>query len=364
MTARLDRYVTMNVLGAYAAALGFLVAMFVVFDLLFEMNRYVATAGRTGTSVIGLIGALFEYHVLGLPFVFVTIAPFVTVIASMFALSRLMATNEVAPMIFTGRSMFQVLRPMLGVATLSALAMGCTWQWIIPSVNDRYEQLHADLRGDDFSLKKITIRSKTDPRLELFCREYHHEPRRMEGVILFHRGSSRGDGIYVEAKSAVWNAEAEDWQLTGGKRMTRVGVNLETVEQDYLGMDGLTPNLLVDLGKVRKQRPGLSYTELLDLIELRPGNASYQLEFHVHFTFPLANIVLLLLALPFAVNFERGRRIERVVFAIVICAGYLVMDLTCRNLVYEDFVHPIVAAWTPTIVFGSLGVVVFGSMRT
>ncbi len=71
-----------------------------------------------------------------------------------------------------------------------------------------------------------------------------------------------------------------------------------------------------------------------------------------------------MLALPFAVNFERGRRIERIVFAILICAGYLVVDLICQNLAFDNHIHPIVAAWTPTIVFGSLGAVVFGGMRS
>ena len=40
------------------------------------------------------------------------------------------------------------------------------------------------------------------------------------------------------------------------------------------------------------------------------------------------------------------------------------MDGTILDLAFDNYIHPIVAAWTPTIVFGSLGVVVFGGMRS
>ena len=109
----------------------------------------------------------------------------------------------------------------------------------------------------------------------------------------------------------------------------------------------------------------------LDTIYMAPaggildGSALHaMIAFHYRLTWPLANLVLLLLALPFAVHFERGSKIGRVILAIAICGGYLVVDLTCQNLGRQEYLHPIVASWTPTILFGSLGMVMFGGMRT
>ena len=72
------------------------------------------------------------------------------------------------------------------------------------------------------------------------------------------------------------------------------------------------------LGTAGRQSLELSYSQLLRLQELRPGRRDYVLSFHTHITFALANIVLLLLALPFAVNFERGSRIERIIMAVLL----------------------------------------------
>lgn len=365
MIGRLDRYVVLAVAGAYAAALLFLGAMFVMFDLLFNMSSYLGVAERTGISAFQLVMLLAEFHLLNLPLIFVTIAPFVSVIAAMFALSKLMASNEISPMLFTGRSLFRILTPMLSVALFSAIGMGLTWEWVIPNISLQHDRLQATLKGNEATLSSITVREKDNARTELYCREYVRDAQSMRGVLVYNRGSSPGDGIYLEATSAQWNPETEDWDLTNGWLIKGGGgVMKDQVRKNTLGVRGITPKRLIDSVKAEKQTSGMSYSELLELIETRPGKPDFVLAYHLHFTFPLANLVLVLLALPFAVNFERGRRIERVVFAIVICAGYLVVDLICRNLAFDSYIHPVVAAWTPTILFGSLGAVVFGGMRT
>ena len=108
----------------------------------------------------------------------------------------------------------------------------------------------------------------------------------------------------------------------------------------------------------------MSYTDLVHLIEARPNRADVRLALHRHITYPLANILLLLLALPMAVRYERGSRIDRILAAIAMCGGYFLVDLVCQRLGQREWLHPIVAAWTPTIVFGSLGVVLFSSTRS
>ena len=276
----MDRYVGSFVVSAYLSALMFLLAMLVVFDLLFEMDTYLKIAEERKDSLLELMWMLGRFYVLGIPLWFVTIAPFVTVIASMFAFSRLMAMNEIAPMVFTGRSLFRILCPMLGVGLLSALAMGATWQWVIPSVAEEYEGLRSLLKGDPPGQKRITLRAKDNPRSELFVGEYDRSKQLMKGVISYNRGSSRADGILITADSAQWNPQREDWELIRGFK--KAGDDI--VPQEYLGMSGVTPNLIVDSGKADKQTADLSYTDLIDLMQSRPGKNDYILAFHTHFT--------------------------------------------------------------------------------
>lgn len=81
---RLDRYVAKAVLGSYAASLVFLVFLMVMFETLRSAPDYFRCAKVNGMSLWSLIGTIAHYHLLNLPFLFVTVAPFVTVIACMF----------------------------------------------------------------------------------------------------------------------------------------------------------------------------------------------------------------------------------------------------------------------------------------
>ena len=126
----------------------------------------------------------------------------------------------------------------------------------------------------------------------------------------------------------------------------------------------MTPAVLLQQSRETVDPETMSYSDLVELIEARPNRADVRLALHRHITFPFANILLLLLALPMAVRYERGSRIDRILAAIAMCGGYFLVDLVCQRLGQREWLHPIVAAWTPTIVFGSLGVVLFGSTRS
>ncbi len=362
MAGRMDSYVGKAVYGAYFAGLVFLLMMTIVFDVLINLGRYLDNAQANGVGTFELVGNLIHFYTLNVPFMFVVIGPFVTVIAGMFAVSRLMGANEVVPMLFTGRSMVRVLRPLLFVGCISAGLMVVCWQYVIPQLTETHDQLRCGLEGQEAKIEDLVVRIRDDGSKTLFCDEYDHASRRVTGIAYVDEGSGRQDAILIRATHADWNPETEAWDLTEGTRST--SSRQEQHDQPTLQIPKLTPDLLWRTSKETKELVTMSYTELRDLQMLRPGRRDFVLAFQTHLTFPLANLILLMLALPFSVHFERGRKIERVLFAVLICAVYLIADLTCQNLSRSGYLHPIFAAWLPPIFFGSLGVVFFGSIRT
>lgn len=361
MAGRLDRYVTKTVLGSYFATLAFVVFLWIVLDLLLNMTKYLGVAREKDLGLFELLGMWLQYHTLSLPWVFVLVAPFVSVIACMFAVARLMAFNEVVPMVFTGRSMVRVLRPCLMMALISGGVMVVTWEVLLPPLSRHMEQLAGTLEDGKGTtdLESIVLFSP-DRQRRLMCDRYVPEKERAEGMVMMDLGSRPEDLSEVTAPAMTWNPEREDWELVDGK--WRSGQHLE--KRAWLGMEGVTPRMLWLSGREAKTSSLLSYSELVDLIVLSPGRHDLVINLHYHLTWPIANVLLLLLALPFAVQFERGSKMGRIVLAILICGSYLIVDLTCQNLGRREYLHPVLAAWTPTILFGSLGTVMFGGIRT
>src|SRR5262249_31907930 len=155
-----------------------------------------------------------------------------------------------------------------------------------------------------------------------------------------------------------------DWRLENGTLYIRVGDGGETKAIAVLGMPDWTPEVVRQRGQENIDCDLFSYDELLETRRARPNRVAVAMALHRHVTYPLANLILLMLALPFAIHFERGGRVERVLGAIGVCAAYLLFDLICQNLGHTGYLHPVVAAWSPTILFGSLGVMMFSSLRS
>jgi lipopolysaccharide export system permease protein len=358
----MDAYLRAALVEAYVATLVSLLSLFILFDLLYNAARYVTNAEQGTAGTVDLVVQLARYYGMLLPSMFIGFAPYATVIACMFGVTKLMSQNEVTPMLFAGRSLYRILRPTLMVAVWSALAMAATWELVVPRFAEPLHRLSALLQEGRARVQQedIVMRVGEDQRNILYCPVYLHDEKRIEGVTVVDRGSFDGDVSVLRATAATWNPARRGWDLEGGE--LRVGQRI--VPQPFLALAEAEPDLLWRMARGEREGTQLSYSELLDLQRLRPGRHDFVVHFHGHVTFPLANVVLLLLALPFAVHFERGRRLERIVYAIMICAAYMIAELICRNLGLRQFLDPVVAAWTPTVVFGSLGVVFFFGMRT
>ncbi len=355
----LDRYVGRIVAGAFGAALFFFLFLTIVMDLLGNLSKYIERAARESIGGLDLAAILGSYYAKLLPVLYTSIAPFVTVIACMFAVARLQGANEVVPMLFVGRSTQRVLRPMLLCGVLAGLGMASSWQWVMPIVGPSVTEAASFLRGAP-KVKNLVVESKGMPKQSVYVREFQPASRTLVGICMLSEGNLAIDNSMIVAPEASWDPQQQDWRLVTGfdKRVDgRVPIT-------WLGRPDLTPEVLLQRGRETIDPETLSYTELLETIATRPNDSGLRLAFHRHVAFPFANLILLLLALPLAVFFERGTRLERLLAAIALCAAYTMMDLTCQSLGQRGFLHPIVAAWSPTIVFGSLGVVLFGSMKT
>lgn len=363
MRITLDRYVARITIGSWLATLLFFVLLSVLLDLLNHLGDYLESADKESLGLFGLASLLARYYVRLVPVFFVSVAPFVTVIACMFALARVLSANEVVPMLFAGRSMFRVLRPMLYTAALSGLCMAGCWQWVVPQVREKVADTASFLGGGGSASKGIVLAEDAGgSRKMLFISTYDRAKETMEGVVLLIQGATPGDVALVQARHAKWDRRAGDWRLEDGQ--IRHGA-VTDLGREYLGEPSFLPDRVWKAGMENLEADLLSYADLLDIHRLRPNRLDVTLALHRHVTYPLANLIMLLLALPFAIHFDRGARIERTIGAIGVCGAYLLVDLICQSLGQRvDYLNPIVAAWLPTILFGSLGVAMFSGIRT
>src|SRR5262245_65762311 len=117
------------------------------------------------------------YYACSIPFYFLQLAPFVTLIAAGAAASRLNRGGELVPMVAGGRSLQRVAIPFFGGAALVAVAMILVREGTLPRLRDLRDQMGETLRRQ---------------RLERGCDDGAARGHGEEGILAGRRARRRG----------------------------------------------------------------------------------------------------------------------------------------------------------------------------
>jgi lipopolysaccharide export system permease protein len=90
----------------------------------------------------------------------------------------------------------------------------------------------------------------------------------------------------------------------------------------------------------------------------------YLVELYSKISFPLVNLIMVLVAIPFSLQSPRGGRLFGIGLAIAIMAAYLVVHYVALAFARADLLPPLLAAWTANIIFLGLGTSLFLHARS
>lgn len=366
----LDRYVGRLFASAYVVALLLVVGLYLVVDLASNLDDYLRPTESGASSGPRAL----RYYLLHLPFLYLSVAPFVTLMAGLFTVARLQRSREVVAALSGGVSTRRLLLPLFVGAGLIALLMGFTREVVAQGIGFERDALRFQLeeQRDEVVLEPVRLKDSEGEMIQL-GRVYPGEeltlgasvPTRFEKLDAIRL--IEGTWFHFVAESGRWVGEPDlgHWELEGGY-LEEVGAEgfrgqpLETLSAQL----NFTPRDAISAWKSRQNALELSMAEARALSRRDPDNVQYQTLMNYLVTFPLANLVLLLVGLPFLMQFERGRGTEGLVAGFLLCVFYFAADFVSLNLGMQGQIDPLLASWLPPLFFGSLGLVLFGSIRT
>ena len=361
----LDRYVGSLFLTSYVTALLVVVGLFFILDMASNLDDFLEP-WKDGSSAPTVY--LARYYVLNLPFLYMQSAPFVTLTGAMFTVSKLMKHNEVSAALSAGVSTHRVMLPIFLGSVFVALGMFGFRELATSQMARQRDALQYVLKQKSYDrvYENLWLRDEKGARVRLGeFRPATGTPPRAEIQDLEVTYARDGVITSVKAEQATY-AQLEDgaaWSLEGGRRFD-VGLEQEETNPEFLEYTDFSPALALTFFRARHQPLDLSFTEVRKLAACDPDNVLYQTLLQYHLTFPLANIVLLLVGLPLMMRQERGRGVERLAFGLLLCVFFFGADFIFRNLGMQGALQPLMASWIPVLFFGSLGIVLVDSMKT
>ncbi|MCZ6598298.1 MAG: LptF/LptG family permease [Planctomycetota bacterium] len=364
---RLDRYVARLFAASYLAALLLVVGLFLILNMAVDLDEFLEP-GDDGTSPS--MGLVLRYYALKLPFYYLEMSPFVTLVAGLFTAARLSRQNEVVAVLNAGVSSRRLLAPVFLGATLLAGGMFVLRELATEKLGAERDRIHDYLehRRPHLITGPLWVRGSAGERVRID--EYVSAPAEeggpeIRGLSCFRRIGEAAVVIYASVARDPRLADGHwTWQLEGGRQVL--------VEADQQRPQPLAVFDAVDFGpkdvemarRGRDQPLELSFAEVHELLARDPTNLQYRMVRQYHLTFPLAGLVLLLVGMPFVMGQERGRNVERIASGLLLCMVYFGTDFVARTLGLQGQIGPLYAAWLPILLFGSLGAVLYAGMRS
>ena len=356
----IDRYLVREFVTFMLIGLGVAAALFVVIDLLQTLDRYL----RVKPPLIYIV----EHFVYRLPPALHDGLPVVMLVATIFLYLTLSRYHELTAMKAAGLSLYRVSLPVLGIGILVAAGAGLFQELVLPGLNERGDEVdRVKIRGQAprhlQSRQRLWVRSSDSRfyRTELL----HPGTNDMYGVTILEVDKDFRLIDRLDARRAHWTPAG--WELSeGALRQIAPDGQVQTVPFVWTALD--IKEEMDDFIRIQKTVSSMSYRELREYIaQLEAAGfqaRKYLVELYSKLSFPLVNLVMVLVAIPFALQSPRGGRLFGVGLAIAIMAGYLVVHYVALAFARADLLPPLLAAWTANVIFMGIGVSLLLRART
>lgn len=349
---RFDRYVLRIFLAWWLVIALALLGLFTALQLLGKSDE-IQQAGKYGLG----LGDLGRYVLLSQPFLLLTFAPYVTLLAALGAVMQLLKHREWIPVLTAGRSALRAVAPML----VAAFALSCALAWMREAAAPRWMPAHEALERRFFSQvtwapRDLWVRGDGDVRLHAggFTPAVSGGPA-LEDVQVFLRGA-RGEEM-LRAASARW--DGAEWLLEEG-RLAYAGGE-EPVERFM--RSGLAAEDFERAWFARVRPLDLS---IADCTALLRGDPDHRQASTLAWTWrfaPLVPVLLILLGLPFVMRFERRTSLEGIAGGLGLCGVYFVMELVARDLGGRGALSPFWAGAGPALLLAGLALTASARLR-
>jgi len=362
--ALLDRYMVARLAAPLMLVLVSTASLYVIVDLTDHVDDMVKNDAPFRIVV--------AYYWNLLPQMVVDVLPFAMLIGVLIVLTVLERQQELTALKGAGVSLFRVMVPVAMVAFAGGFAMWLLAEYVVPDANREKDRLLDVIEGKTAARSyrvtdKQWLLSRDDSTFYNFLR-YDPDTQTLLRLTIYRVDEDMKLRFHLFAHRAkytdgVWIADAGWFRQffpdgTDEYRQINEPMKLQIAEgPDYFSQEYSNPS-------------EMSHRELGQYIaELEDSGyhpAGLTVRWHQKFAYPMSAVIMVLLALPFAMN-RGGRRVttmQGVALALGLGIGYSILVTVSGKLGEASVLPPIIAAWAPVLLGMLFGLNRMTTLRT
>lgn len=350
----LDRYVLRQFLATLGFAVMALVVIFMIIDLLESLDDFLDQ--KAPTEVV------LQYYVYFVPQTLKLMLPVSMLLAALFSVGRLSTNNEVTAMRTGGQSLVRFMLPLLLVSACISVGQLYFNGWIVPMANAKkfaIERRYLGRNNAGVSLYRLHFRDL--PTRNVSIETYDGDARlgRNVSIEIFSDESRPRIRERYDAPEMVWDTTRSVWMLHDAVHRRFRG---DTV--DYARLPQIVAPFSIAHDRiVRLQRnvDEMTFDEQRDQLEtLRKGGKDTRMQeitYLGEWSFPMANLIVVLIAVPFASVRRRGGIAVQIAAAMGISFAYIACTLIGQAWGASTSLPSLAVAWMANATFFVIGVV-------
>lgn len=349
----LDWYIIRKFLGTFVYAIAIFIAIAVVFDLTEKIDGMLQRHAPANEIV-------FDYYLNFVPYFANLFSPLFVFIAVIFFTSKMAAKSEIVAILSSGTTYWRFLRPYLFAAALIAVGNWYLSGWVLPPANKKRIDFENKYIRDKFYFSKRNIHFQLKPGTQAYLETYSSPDSSGFRFTLekFINGKLHSK---LMCDRIQWQPALQKWRLEGCSERIILG-DLDEIVRSIPYMDtamGFTPT---DFGRPLVEDAALlNNRELNELIarERTKGNARiepYLIEKYNRVSIPFSAFILTLIGASLSSRKVRGGIGLQLGIGVGLCFVYIMMMRFALTFATKGNLPPILASWTPNILFGTLSI--------
>ncbi len=351
----LHRYILKQFLVTLALCLLTAVALFLVIDL-FERSR---TFLKEGAAIYDAV----SYMLYKIPLIVNLMTPIAVLISTIVSVGRLSQLSEITAMRACGISVLWLVRPLIFSGFVISIIMFIAGETVVSYSTAKVEEIYQfsikkKLEKGDFSQSNFWFRSANRFYNMNF---YDSQDREITDLTLFEFDKHQRLKKRIDSPKVVWESDAVGWLMEEVVETRFLKGNEDEVSiAHFRAIPLVIPEGPSDFYNLQRKPETMNYRELGEYIRKLKDEGVPTTEYLVNqaakLSFPFVNIIVILVAFPFALSSSRSGTFTLGFLAgVTIGYGYYVVHAMSISLGGAELIPVEVAAWSANILLGSLG---------
>lgn len=354
---RLDRYIMGKFIGTYFFSILLIISIAIVFDV----NENLAKFSQYQAPLEAIV---FDYYMNFVPYFANLFSPLFVFIAVIFFTSKLADNSEIISILAAGVSFKRLMRPyMISCVLISAMSY-CLSAYVIPHgtvVRQNFESLYKNKKKNTSA---DNVQLQVEKGVIAYMQHYDNTVKRGYGFCL-DKFENKKLVSHMTAMEIQYDTIAEEkchWQATDWKIRELRG--MREIITSGIKLDTLILMEPTDLVFSKGQQETFTSPELKEYISKQIDRGSgnvvqYEVEYHKRIASSFASFILTTIGVSLSSRKRKGGMGTYLGIGLALSFVYIMLQTVSATFAVNAGVSPVIAAWTPNILFSFIAYVCY-----